>query len=51
MDLKPISKSGQTAFGGGIPELAKVQSGQRQQPSVEEFLAEIEPIEWPALAA
>ncbi|EGL63587.1 hypothetical protein AGRO_3656 [Agrobacterium sp. ATCC 31749] len=28
-------------------ELAKVQAGQRQQPSVEEFLAEIPPIEWP----
>ncbi|SDJ25129.1 hypothetical protein SAMN05428983_0824 [Agrobacterium fabrum] len=28
-------------------ELAKVQAGQRQQPSVEEFLAEITPIEWP----
>lgn len=29
-------------------ELAKVQAGKRQQPTVEEFLAEIEPIEWPA---
>lgn len=28
-------------------ELAKVQAGQRDQPSVEEFLAEVEPIEWP----
>ncbi|WLR98758.1 hypothetical protein [Shinella sumterensis] len=31
-------------------ELAKVQSGQRQQPTVEEFLAEVEPIEWPSSA-
>lgn len=28
-------------------ELAKVQSGQRQQPTVEQFLAEIAPIAWP----
>ncbi|MFK3848113.1 hypothetical protein ACI2J5_01265 [Agrobacterium pusense] len=30
-------------------ELAKVQAGQRQQPTVEEFLAEIAPIAWPGL--
>lgn len=28
-------------------ELANVQAGQRQQPSVEQFLAEIAPIAWP----
>lgn len=28
-------------------ELAKVQAGQREQPSVEQFLAEIAPIAWP----
>ncbi|MFK3847948.1 hypothetical protein ACI2J5_00410 [Agrobacterium pusense] len=28
-------------------ELAKVQSGTRQQPTVEQFLAEIAPIAWP----
>ncbi len=28
-------------------ELAKVQAGQRQQPTVEQFLAEIAPIAWP----
>ncbi|WP_262522687.1 hypothetical protein [Agrobacterium tumefaciens] len=28
-------------------ELAKVQSGQREQPTVEQFLAEIAPIAWP----
>lgn len=31
-------------------ELAKVQSGQREQPAVGEFLAEIHPIEWPTSA-
>ncbi len=30
-------------------ELAKVQAGQREQPTVEEFLAEIAPIAWPAV--
>ncbi|QTK79699.1 hypothetical protein AT6N2_C2035 [Agrobacterium tumefaciens] len=30
-------------------ELAKVQAGQRQQPTVEEFLAEIAPIAWPVV--
>ncbi len=29
-------------------ELAKVQAGLRDQPTVEEFLTEIEPIEWPS---
>ena len=29
-------------------ELAKVQAGQRQQPTVEQFLGEIAPIAWPA---
>jgi hypothetical protein len=29
-------------------ELDKVMTGQRTQPTVEEFLAEIEPISWPA---
>lgn len=29
-------------------ELAKVQSGQREQPTVEQFLGEIAPIAWPA---
>lgn len=29
-------------------ELDKVQAGQRQQPTVEQFLAEIAPIAWPA---
>lgn len=28
-------------------ELAKVQAGQRQQPTVEQFLTEIAPIAWP----
>lgn len=28
-------------------ELAKVQAGQRQQPTVEQFIAEIAPIAWP----
>jgi hypothetical protein len=28
-------------------ELGKVQAGQREQPTVEEFLAEIAPIAWP----
>lgn len=28
-------------------ELAKVQAGQRQQPTVDQFLAEIAPIAWP----
>ncbi|KVK49517.1 hypothetical protein L905_19190 [Agrobacterium sp. TS43] len=28
-------------------ELAKVQAGQRQQPTVDEFLSEIAPISWP----
>lgn len=28
-------------------ELAKVQAGERQQPTVEEFLTEIVPIAWP----
>ncbi|TGR71432.1 hypothetical protein EN837_08440 [bacterium M00.F.Ca.ET.194.01.1.1] len=28
-------------------ELAKVQAGQREQPTVEQFLAEIAPIAWP----
>jgi hypothetical protein len=28
-------------------ELAKVQTGQREQPTVEDFLAEIDPITWP----
>ncbi|QSZ57212.1 hypothetical protein [Rhizobium sp. ZX09] len=28
-------------------ELAKVQAGQRQQPTVEQFLGEIAPIAWP----
>ncbi|CAM3509475.1 hypothetical protein G6L26_007265 [Agrobacterium radiobacter] len=28
-------------------ELAKVQAGQRQQPTVEQFLGEISPIAWP----
>lgn len=28
-------------------ELAKVQAGQREQPTVEQFLAEIAPITWP----
>jgi hypothetical protein len=27
--------------------LGKVQAGQREQPTVEEFLAEIAPIAWP----
>lgn len=31
-------------------ELAKVQAGQRDQPTVEEFLIEIEPIVWPTPA-
>lgn len=30
-------------------ELAKVQAGQRQQPTVEQFLTEIAPIAWPAI--
>lgn len=30
-------------------ELAKVQAGQRQQPTVEQFLTEITPIAWPAV--
>ncbi|WP_418137231.1 hypothetical protein [Agrobacterium sp. El2ro-1b] len=30
-------------------ELAKVQTGRRQQPTVEQFLAEIAPIAWPNL--
>ncbi len=30
-------------------ELAKVQAGQRQQPTVEQFLDEIAPIAWPAV--
>ncbi|MEJ1176780.1 hypothetical protein WA845_21265 [Agrobacterium sp. CMT1] len=29
-------------------ELAKVQAGQREQPTVEQFLTEISPIAWPA---
>ncbi|WP_448731190.1 hypothetical protein [Agrobacterium sp. 22-211-1] len=29
-------------------ELARVQAGQRQQPTVEEFLSEITPISWPS---
>ncbi|MCW8279849.1 hypothetical protein K7A42_03035 [Agrobacterium sp. InxBP2] len=29
-------------------ELAKVKAGQREQPTVEQFLAEIAPIAWPA---
>lgn len=29
-------------------ELAKVQAGQREQPTVEEFLTEIMPISWPS---
>jgi hypothetical protein len=28
-------------------ELAKVMAGQREQPSIEDFLTEIDPIEWP----
>lgn len=28
-------------------ELAKVQAGQREQPSIEDFLTEIGPIDWP----
>jgi len=30
-------------------ELAKVQSGQREQPTVDRFLMEIAPIAWPAI--
>ena len=30
-------------------ELAKVQAGQREQPTVEQFLTEIAPIAWPAV--
>ncbi|WP_296072276.1 hypothetical protein [uncultured Agrobacterium sp.] len=30
-------------------ELAKVQAGQREQPTVDEFLAEIAPIAWPVV--
>lgn len=29
-------------------ELAKVQAGEREQPTIEEFLTEIAPIAWPA---
>jgi hypothetical protein len=29
-------------------ELDKVMTGQRQQPTIEEFLAEIDPIDWPS---
>lgn len=39
------------AWAYAYSELTKVQSGQREQPTVEEFLIEIEPIEWPASPA
>lgn len=34
-------------WGYAFAELKKVENGQRQQPSIEAFIAELPPIEWP----